>query len=224
MAYFDDCKTPNDLYNAIQVEIVKIKAIQSVLQSVPEHMRGNVRLKPNGFNYFERGGDKICTSDCSKVYIDARACYLKLRSINRNIPKLELPSFDLDQLIGQLSGLQAIQDLCLDAQDIWDKDAGKPPAERTVEEWKKPRGYTGSNAIIYSTVGKLKQKLHLPTQGDEKNKIPRSTLGSWRQQDSVTGGELEGETKTDPITCEVYYPNKWLKKRILNYKPKYRNP
>jgi hypothetical protein len=27
--------------------------------NVPEHMRGNVRLGPNGFNYFEKGGDKI---------------------------------------------------------------------------------------------------------------------------------------------------------------------
>lgn len=27
--------------------------------NVPEHMRGNVRLGPSGFNYFERGGDKI---------------------------------------------------------------------------------------------------------------------------------------------------------------------
>jgi hypothetical protein len=27
--------------------------------NVPEHMRGNVRLTPSGFNYFEKGGDKI---------------------------------------------------------------------------------------------------------------------------------------------------------------------
>lgn len=27
--------------------------------NIPEHMRGNVRLGPNGYNYYERGGDKI---------------------------------------------------------------------------------------------------------------------------------------------------------------------
>jgi hypothetical protein len=27
--------------------------------NVPEHMRGNVRLEPDGMNYYERGGDKI---------------------------------------------------------------------------------------------------------------------------------------------------------------------
>lgn len=28
-------------------------------QNVPEHMRGNVRLEPDGLNYYERGGDKM---------------------------------------------------------------------------------------------------------------------------------------------------------------------
>jgi len=32
-------------------------------KNIPEHMRGNVDLKPDGFNYYEKGGDKIVAID-----------------------------------------------------------------------------------------------------------------------------------------------------------------
>jgi len=52
------------------VEIQKLNTIgKTLLQAahlsvrpalnIPEHMRGNVRLEPSGYNYYERGGDKI---------------------------------------------------------------------------------------------------------------------------------------------------------------------
>jgi len=219
-----------DLYKALQSLRGKHKSLPL---NVPGHMRGNVDLKPDGFYYYKRRNGQ--PYNWKKEYEEAIDCMLALKiRLFKSNPNLELPELpkkteETDAVIG-FNKIQECQEWCITAQKIWDSKepigdsgVGENTTERPVKEWKKPRGYTGSNTIIYSTVGELKQKLHLPTQGDEKNKIPRSTLGSWRQQDSVKGGELEGETKTDPITYEVYYPNKWLKKQILKYKPKDRN-
>lgn len=42
-------------------------AVKSPL-NVPEHMRGNVRMQPDGYNYYEKGGDKIERIQGSTTY------------------------------------------------------------------------------------------------------------------------------------------------------------
>lgn len=71
------------------------------------------------------------------------------------------------------------------------KTKQKPPPE----QWKPPRGYTGAKAIV--AMG-----------------VPRSTLEGWVQR------HTPDKVKKDPQTQECYYPNKWLKERVKNYKPR----
>ena len=51
-----------DIKNLNQMSRTLMKAAHMAVappQNVPEHMRGNVRLEPDGLNYFEKGGDKM---------------------------------------------------------------------------------------------------------------------------------------------------------------------
>ena len=51
-----------DIKNLNQMSRTLMKAAHMAVsppQNVPEHMRGNTRLMPDGLNYYERGGDKM---------------------------------------------------------------------------------------------------------------------------------------------------------------------
>lgn len=51
-----DIKNLNQISRTLM--IAAHRSVSSPL-NVPEHMRGNVHIEPDGFNYYERGGDKI---------------------------------------------------------------------------------------------------------------------------------------------------------------------
>jgi hypothetical protein len=103
-------------------------------------------------------------------------------------------------------------------------EAGEDEARGQLGQPTVPRGYIGSKDIINSTVRDLKERLDLPVQGNDKHKIPRSTLEYWQKCDDVAGGPLEGNIKYDPSTHEVWYPMKWLKTCLKEYTPRTRKP
>lgn len=53
------------------------------------------------------------------------------------------------------------------------------------------------------------------------HKIPRSTLQYWEKKD-IKEGKLKNEIDRDPITQEKYYPERWIKDRILKHKSRTR--
>ncbi|MBN2315938.1 MAG: hypothetical protein JXM79_18575 [Sedimentisphaerales bacterium] len=103
------------------------------------------------------------------------------------------------------------------------KAARKQTSKR---KWKPPRGHTGSNDIINSSLAELKTRLRLkPKEGDKKLRMPRSTLADRAKKDKQPGGSLDRVTlKKDPVTHEVYYPNSWLKEVLQNYTPRSPKP
>ena len=96
-------------------------------------------------------------------------------------------------------------------------------SKERAKKWNPPKGYTGANEIRDTPIKDLKKKLGLPP-GDETYTMPRSTLRDRHKRDDITGGELEGRVVNNPYTHERFFPNAWVKKQLLTYKPRPQKP